>query len=244
MPDGEAIEAGIVTRSIEGAQRKVEARNFDIRKQLLEYDDVANDQRKVIYQQRNDILEAPSLMAQIASLRRSTMEDVVRTYVPAESVEEQWDLQALEKVLGEEWKVDIFLTAHGREERFGRPTKTSSSTVQKAADELFEGKVDARRRRAVHAVHADDPAAVDRPALARAPGRARLPAPGHPPARLRAEEPEAGIQARGVRAVLADARHRQDGRDAHPDERSRPVEEEGCARPRWRSRSAPSTSAT
>jgi preprotein translocase subunit SecA len=140
MPDGEAIEAGIVTRSIEGAQRKVEARNFDIRKQLLEYDDVANDQRKVIYQQRNDILEAPSLLAQIASLRRSTMEDVVRTYVPAESVEEQWDLKSLEKVLGEEWKVDIFLT--------GLVDKSDSVTdedivehVQKAADELFEGKV-------------------------------------------------------------------------------------------------------
>jgi preprotein translocase subunit SecA len=140
MPDGEAIEAGIVTRSIEGAQRKVEARNFDIRKQLLEYDDVANDQRKVIYQQRNDILEAPSLMAQIASLRRSTMEDVVRTFVPAESVEEQWDLKSLEKVLGEEWKVDIFLTA--------LVEKSDSVTdedivehVQKAADELFDSKV-------------------------------------------------------------------------------------------------------
>ncbi|MDQ3271355.1 MAG: preprotein translocase subunit SecA, partial [Pseudomonadota bacterium] len=69
MPDGEAIEAGIVTRSIESAQRKVEARNFDIRKQLLEYDDVANDQRKVIYQQRNDIMDATSLGEQIASLR-------------------------------------------------------------------------------------------------------------------------------------------------------------------------------
>ncbi|MFX5506136.1 hypothetical protein ABTD43_19105, partial [Acinetobacter baumannii] len=84
--------AGIVTRSIEGAQRKVEARNFDIRKQLLEYDDVSNDQRKVIYQQRNDILEAESLVAQIASLRESTLTDVVRTFVPAESLEEQWDL--------------------------------------------------------------------------------------------------------------------------------------------------------
>src|SRR5215212_5216016 len=71
----------------------------------------ANDQRKVIYQQRNDILEAPSLLAQIASLRRSTMEDVVRTYVPAESVEEQWDLKGLERTLSEEWQVDIFLTA-------------------------------------------------------------------------------------------------------------------------------------
>src|SRR5213595_2649422 len=107
MPDGEAIEAGIVTRSIESAQRKVEARNFDIRKQLLEYDDVANDQRKVIYQQRNDILEAPSLAAQIANLRQSTMEDVVRTFVPADSVEEQWDLDGLQKTLREEWQLDV-----------------------------------------------------------------------------------------------------------------------------------------
>lgn len=111
MPDGEAIEAGIVTRSIESAQRKVEARNFDIRKQLLEYDDVANDQRKVIYQQRNEILEAASLTEQIANLRKSTMTEVVRTYVPAESVEEQWDLPTLEKVLREEWQLEVALAA-------------------------------------------------------------------------------------------------------------------------------------
>lgn len=112
MPEGEAIEAGIVTRSIEGAQRKVEARNFDMRKQLLEYDDVANDQRKVIYQQRNEILEAESLTAQIASLRESTLTDVVRTYVPAESVEEQWDLAGLEKTLRDEWQLDLAIKAH------------------------------------------------------------------------------------------------------------------------------------
>jgi preprotein translocase subunit SecA len=101
-----------VTRSIESAQRKVEARNFDMRKQLLEYDDVANDQRKVIYQQRNEILEAESLTAQIASLRESTLTDVVRTYVPAESVEEQWDLAGLEKTLREEWQLDLPIKAH------------------------------------------------------------------------------------------------------------------------------------
>jgi len=111
MPEGEAIEAAIVTRSIEGAQRKVEARNFDMRKQLLEYDDVANDQRKVIYQQRNEILEAESLTAQVASLRESTLTDVVRTYVPAESVEEQWDLPALEKTLRDEWLLDLPIKA-------------------------------------------------------------------------------------------------------------------------------------
>ena len=107
MPEGEAIEAGIVNRSIESAQRKVEARNFDMRKQLLEYDDVANDQRKVIYQQRNEILESSSLDEQIAGLRKSAMTEVVRTYVPAESLEEQWDLIGLEKVLRDEWQLDV-----------------------------------------------------------------------------------------------------------------------------------------
>ncbi len=109
MPDGEAIEAGIVSRSIESAQRKVEARNFDIRKQLLEYDDVANDQRKVIYQQRNDIMDAPSLTSQIASLREGCFTDLTRQYVPVESVEEQWDIAGLEKVLASEWQIDVHL---------------------------------------------------------------------------------------------------------------------------------------
>ncbi len=107
MPEGEAIEAGIVTRSIESAQRKVEARNFDIRKQLLEYDDVSNDQRKVIYQQRNDILDAASLRAQIDALREGCFTDLVHQYVPEGSVEEQWDLPKLERSLREEWAVDV-----------------------------------------------------------------------------------------------------------------------------------------
>ena len=111
MPEGEAIEAGIVTRSIESAQRKVEARNFDIRKQLLEYDDVSNDQRKVIYQQRNDILDALELNAQIAGLREGCFTDLVRQYVPVDSVEEQWDLGSLEKVLAEEWSIELGLQA-------------------------------------------------------------------------------------------------------------------------------------
>jgi preprotein translocase subunit SecA len=141
MPDGEAIEAGIVTRSIEGAQRKVEARNFDIRKQLLEYDDVANDQRKVIYQQRNDILEAASLAAQIANLRKSTMEDVARTFVPAESVEEQWDLPGLEKVLREEWQLDVALAAEV-EKSDSISDEDIVEKVRKAADDSFNAKVE------------------------------------------------------------------------------------------------------
>ena len=140
MPDGEAIEAGIVNRSIEGAQRKVEARNFDVRKQLLEYDDVANDQRKVIYQQRNEILESQSLTEQIASLRRSTMADVVRTHVPAESLEEQWDLEALQKVLREEWQLDLPLKAEV-EASDSITDEDLIERVAKAADELFNAKI-------------------------------------------------------------------------------------------------------
>jgi preprotein translocase subunit SecA len=107
MPDGEAIEAGIVSRSIESAQRKVEARNFDMRKQLLEYDDVANDQRKQIYQLRNDILDAKGLDEQVTSLREGAMLDLARRYVPHESVEEQWDIAALQKSLHSEWQLDV-----------------------------------------------------------------------------------------------------------------------------------------
>jgi preprotein translocase subunit SecA len=141
MPDGEAIEAGIVTRSIESAQRKVEARNFDIRKQLLEYDDVSNDQRKVIYQQRNEILEAESLTEQIGNLRKSTMTEVVRTHVPAESVEEQWDLPTLEKVLREEWQLEVALAAEVEKS----DSVTDDDIVEKvvaAADAHFNDKLE------------------------------------------------------------------------------------------------------
>jgi preprotein translocase subunit SecA len=107
MPEGEAIEAGIVSRSLEGAQRKVEARNFDIRKQLLEYDDVANDQRKVIYQQRNELLESEDIQETIRSMRTDVIVAAVQEFVPQGSVEEQWDLASLEKKL----EADFFLKA-------------------------------------------------------------------------------------------------------------------------------------
>ena len=140
MPEGEAIEAGIVSRSIEGAQRKVEARNFDIRKQLLEYDDVANDQRRVIYQQRNEILEAASLDEQIANLRRSAMTSVVRTYVAEQSVEEQWDIAGLEKTLAEEWQLDVALQAQV-EASDSISDEDIVDKVVAAADALFDGKL-------------------------------------------------------------------------------------------------------
>jgi preprotein translocase subunit SecA len=142
LPDGEAIEAGMVSRSIESAQRKVEARNFDIRKQLLEYDDVANDQRKVIYQQRNELLESGDTADLMAGLRQGVFTDVFRQFVPVESVEEQWDIPGLSKVLRDDWQLDVPLAemlagdgASGEEDLL--------AAVLKAADARYAEKVEA-----------------------------------------------------------------------------------------------------
>jgi preprotein translocase subunit SecA len=99
MPEGEAIEHAMVTRSLESAQRKVEQRNFDIRKQLLEYDDVANDQRRVIYKNRNELLESADVSDTIRGMRHEVLNNLFRLYVPVDSVEEQWDIPALERAL-------------------------------------------------------------------------------------------------------------------------------------------------
>ncbi len=141
MPDGEAIEAGIVTRSIESAQRKVEARNFDMRKQLLEYDDVSNDQRKVIYQQRNEILDAKDLSAQISSLREGCFNDLVRQYVPAESVEEQWEIASLEKVLADDWQLTLPLQSQVNAAS-AIADQDLIDTVLRAANQAFAAKVE------------------------------------------------------------------------------------------------------
>ena len=142
MPEGEAIEAGMVTRSIESAQRKVEARNFDMRKQLLEYDDVSNDQRKVIYQQRNDILDATEMDAQITALREGSFTDLVRQYVPEETVEEQWDLAGLERVLKDDWQIELPL----RETVAAATAITDDEILEMvltAANNAFKVKLDA-----------------------------------------------------------------------------------------------------
>jgi preprotein translocase subunit SecA len=141
MPEGEPIEAGIVSRSIESAQRKVEARNFDIRKQLLEYDDVANDQRKVIYTQRNELLETTDISELIASLRAGVFHDLVRAFVPAESVEEQWDIPSLQKVLADEWQLEVPLVSMLAADS----SLTDEDIVEKvtaAADASYNEKID------------------------------------------------------------------------------------------------------
>jgi preprotein translocase subunit SecA len=107
MPEGEAIEHPLVTRSLESAQRKVEQRNFDIRKQLLEYDDVANDQRKVIYAQRNELLDGDDVGETITAMRRGVLTELFRVHIPAESVEEQWDIGALETALAAQFHLSL-----------------------------------------------------------------------------------------------------------------------------------------
>ena len=107
MPEGEAIEHGMVTRSLESAQRKVEQRNFDIRKQLLEFDDVSNDQRKVIYQQRNELLETDDITETITAMRQGVIHDAFRDHVPPDSVEEQWDIAGLEAALEAEYQLTV-----------------------------------------------------------------------------------------------------------------------------------------
>ena len=140
MPDGEAIEAGMVSRSIESAQRKVEGRNFDMRKQLLEYDDVANEQRKVIYQQRNEILDAADLSDMIAAMRDACITDVVRLYVPAQSVEEQWDLAGLEKDLAANWQLNLPLVHEVQASEILSEEDIVEKVVS-AARESFDAKV-------------------------------------------------------------------------------------------------------
>ncbi len=209
MPDGEAIEAGIVTRSIESAQRKVEARNFDVRKQLLEYDDVANDQRKVIYQQRNDILDAAELSG---ADRRHARRTASPTWCASTCRPSRWRSSGTCRPLRRRWPTSGSCDLSLQSEVEGAPVHHRRGHRREGAsrprNEAFDAKVQLIGPGELHAVRAHGAAAEHRHALARPPERARLPAPGHPPARLCAEAAQAGIQARSLRAVRPAARHR------------------------------------
>jgi preprotein translocase subunit SecA len=141
MPDGEPIEAGMVTRSIESAQRKVEGRNFDIRKQLLEYDNVANDQRKETYRLRNEVLESSDIGELIANLREDVLRSVCSVYIPLESMEEQWDLTGLENVLAGEWGLTIDLKGWVEAADSVDDSEIVERVLQ-AAKEAYDAKVD------------------------------------------------------------------------------------------------------
>ena len=140
--DGEPIEAKMVNRSIESAQRKVESRNFDIRKQLLEFDDVANEQRKVIYGQRNEVLESESLAGMLTTLRQDALTELVRQYVPEESMEEQWDIPALEQVLNAEWQLPAAVSKW-LEEDTNLDDEGILERVLEEAEKLNQAKIDA-----------------------------------------------------------------------------------------------------
>jgi preprotein translocase subunit SecA len=147
MPEGEPIEHPLVSRSLESAQRKVEARNFDMRKQLLEYDDVANDQRKVIYAQRNELLETEDISETVTAMREGVLHDAFRLHVPAESVEEQWDLPGLEKALASDLQLDLPIVEWSknepslRDEAILRRIVDAASTSYTAKVELVGAEV-------------------------------------------------------------------------------------------------------
>lgn len=142
MPEGEAIEHPWVTRAIENAQRKVEARNFDMRKQLLEYDDVANDQRHVIYQQRNELLETEHDISEtITAIRDSVLSNLFSLHIPPESVEEQWDVAGLEKALAAEYQLH-FPVQKWLEQESALHEENLSERIINLTNEQYQTKVE------------------------------------------------------------------------------------------------------
>ena len=141
LPEGEAIEHTWVTRAIENAQRKVEARNFDMRKQILEYDDVANDQRKVIYQQRAELLESTDISDTISAMREGVLSDTIGEHIPHGSMEEQWDAPSLEKALEAEFQLDLPVV-QWLEQNKQLDEEGLRKRVVEAATERYQAKVD------------------------------------------------------------------------------------------------------
>ena len=149
LPEGEAIEHSWVTRALENAQRKVEARNFDMRKQILEYDDVSNDQRKVIYQQRSELLESSDISETIRVMREGVLEDTISQYIPPHSMEEQWDVRSLEKVLAAEFRLELPLLQWLEEDKQFNETALRAR-VAEHSQQQYQAKVDAVGAEVMH----------------------------------------------------------------------------------------------
>ncbi len=141
MQKGESIEHPWVTKAIENAQRKVESHNFDIRKHLLEYDDVANDQRKVIYEQRRDLMQTEDLSENLVAIREDVIEGVVGTYLPPGSMEEQWDVDALVQAFENEFGLSLSVKQWLDEEE-GLTEEGVCARIHRCAGELFKQKED------------------------------------------------------------------------------------------------------
>ena len=140
MRDGEAIESGLLSRQIEKAQRKVEAHNFDIRKSLLEYDDVANDQRKVVYHQRSELMEADDVAESVEAIRDEVVETAVQEFIPRGSVEEQWDPEGLQQALRADFGVDLPVSEWLEQEKTLNADQLCDRIVESARD-YYEQKV-------------------------------------------------------------------------------------------------------
>ena len=139
MKEDEALEDRMISRQIEKAQRKVEQHNFDIRKNLLEYDDVANDQRKVIYRQRDELLEEDDVSATVADIREDVVDHLVHRYVPADSIDEQWDIAGLERELDSEFGMSTDLK-HWLEQQSEADAGTVLNHVRELIGEMFQAK--------------------------------------------------------------------------------------------------------
>jgi preprotein translocase subunit SecA len=149
LPEGEAIEHNWVTRAIENAQRKVEARNFDMRKQILEYDDVANDQRKVIYQQRSELLESADITETIQAMREDVLETTISKYIPPHSMEEQWDVPALERNLAAEFRLELPLEQWLEEDKAFNEAALRQR-IREIAEQQYHDKVEAVSAEVMH----------------------------------------------------------------------------------------------
>ncbi len=139
LRDGEAIEHRWISRAIENAQRKVEGRNFDIRKNLLEYDDVANEQRSIIYKQRNEILSSEDLSESVKAIRHDVVQEVVHAFMPPGTVEEQWDVPALEKAIATDFHLQLNIAA-ALEEDINLHIEDVCNMVHEALVENYERK--------------------------------------------------------------------------------------------------------
>ncbi|STU57987.1 protein export cytoplasm protein SecA ATPase RNA helicase [Klebsiella pneumoniae subsp. ozaenae] len=204
MKPGEAIEHPWVTKAIANAQRKVESRNFDIRKQLLEYDDVANDQRRAIYTQRNELLDVSDVSETINSIREDVFKATIDAHIPPQSLEEMWDIEGLQERLKNDFDLDLSI-----KEWLDKEPELHEETLR---ERILQSAVETYQRKE-EVVGAEMMRHFEKGVMLqtldslwkRAPGGDGLPAPGYPPARLCAERSEAGVQARIVLNVCRDA---------------------------------------
>ena len=199
LKEGEAIIHPWVNKALAKAQQKVEARNYDIRKQLLKYDDVMNDQRKVVYEQRREIMNRGDVAATIADMRDETIDEIVRRAIPDNALPEQWDIAGLHAECLRLLALDLPLADWAKEEGINRDEVRER--IMAAADRKMAEKIGQLRPRTDAHGREEPAAAIARPDLEGPPAFARPSAPGHQPARLCPARPAQRIQARGVRAV-------------------------------------------